>query len=356
MIKAILNRKILTYGLIFSLVLVSFMIIFDSQASAADDGRLEEYPTKHIENIVGQRKAKGFFGSLKSMLFGSDPLVRFSKPFGITIDESTGKIYVADTSNAQVMVFNKAGEMLNSFGEHDLKGPLGIDVAGNRVYVADSKQSKVVIFNKKTGAYIKDFGNYVTEQVTLGRPTGLAIDEERGRMYVANIDGKNPDDKTDDLHNVMVYNLKGDFIEKIGERGVGKGQFNYPVNLTVDDEGKIYVVDAINYRIQIFNPQGQFIRMFGQTGVTLGDLPRPKGIAVDDKGRIYVSDAYLHLIQVFTPQGEPLFFFGKPGRKDGRFILPADIAIDDQGRIYVVDSGNKRIQVLKLKGKNETSN
>ncbi|KXS41567.1 MAG: NHL repeat protein, partial [Candidatus Frackibacter sp. T328-2] len=190
--------------------------------------------------------------------------------------------------------------------------------------------------------FINEFG-YITDKKDikrLKRPTGLAIDEKRKRVYVADTRG----------HNIQVYNLKGKLLKVIGkQRGNIHGTFNYPIAVAVDQKGKIYVGDTLNYRVQILNSKGEFVRQIdGGPGQTLGSLPRAKGIAIDNKGRTYITDGYLQVVQIFNQKGKLTSFFGRPGVSDKQFRLPAEIEIDDQGRIYIVDTMNRRVQVLKL--------
>ncbi|SJZ49694.1 6-bladed beta-propeller [Selenihalanaerobacter shriftii] len=338
----ITNRSLLNYILIFGLMITIMTVGLSIQVLAQDkeDTKDNMYVQDRIKALAitygSTREESGF----KRFLFGAKPLVELNKPFGVAVDESTGKIYVTDAVKSEVLVFKPDGSYLKKIGVGELENPTGIDIVKDKIYVSNSTQNKITVFNIK-GDYIKDFGFIADkdDKKRLKRPTGLVIDEKRKRLYVA--------DTRD--HNIQIYSLKGKLLKVIGKRGAGHGNFNYPIALAVDQEGHIYVGDTLNYRIQVLNPDGEFIRQIdGGPDQTLGSLPRPKGIAIDNKGRTYVTDGYLQVVQVFDKEGKLLFFFGRPGVNDKQFRLPAEIEIDDKGRIYIIDTMNRRLQVLKL--------
>ena len=59
---------------------------------------------------------------------------------------------------------------------------------------------------------------------------------------------------------VEKYTLDGEFIFRWGSKGSGDGEFLNPVGLAIDSNGNVYVVDALNHRIQKFTPEGQFFK------------------------------------------------------------------------------------------------
>ncbi len=117
--------------------------------------------------------------------------------------------------------------------------------------------------------------------------------------------------------------------------------------MALDHEGKLYVVDSMNFRVQILDPEGKVIKTFGNVGDGLGQFARPKGIAVDSDGNIYVIDAAFNNFQIFDSEGRLLLFVGSIGKEPGQFWLPAGAYIDGQDRIYVADQYNFRVQVFQ---------
>jgi DNA-binding beta-propeller fold protein YncE len=172
----------------------------------------------------------------------------------------------------------------------------------------------------------------------LENPAGMAIDGNRGLLYVA--DSKK--------HQVFCYSTAdGSSVRTIGRRGSEPGEFNFPTNVFVDKEGRLYVTDTLNFRIQSFDPEGMPLTAFGTLGDTPGSLNRPKGVGVDDEGHIYVADTSFNNFQIFDQAGQLLLFVGSVGSGPGEFFLPAGLFIDARNRVYVVDQGNARVQVFQ---------
>lgn len=171
----------------------------------------------------------------------------------------------------------------------------------------------------------------------LQRPTGICYSSQTKTVWVAE----------SGAHRLSAFDLKGNLIRHIGERGTGPGQFNFPGHICIDKEGLLYIVDAMNFRIQVLDSSGKHLSSFGKHGDASGSFSRPKGIAVDSSGNIYIADALSNRVQIFNKDGDFLYYFGGKGSDRGEFLMPAGISIDKNDYIYVSDSYNNRIQVFK---------
>jgi DNA-binding beta-propeller fold protein YncE len=140
--------------------------------------------------------------------------------------------------------------------------------------------------------------------------------------------------------------MQGKVLQKIGGGGTGEGQFNFPTELRLQGED-LYVVDAMNFRVQVLDRSGKFKYAVGQIGEGYGEMFRPKGIGVDSEGHLYVVEGLSGLVQVFDRQGRLLYYFGGKGTGFGEFQLPAGLFIDRKDRVFVVDSYNRRVQVFQ---------
>ncbi len=275
-------------------------------------------------------------------IIGEDKKDELGKPYGVAVDNE-GKIYVSESEQARVFVFDTKNKKLDFFGRGaggTMELPLGIAVDSiGRVYVADGKLKSVLVYNQQRNM-IKTIGH--GEQ--LKSPGGIALDELRNRIYVVDTQG----------HNVKGYSTITDsLVLTIGKRGTDDGEFNFPTNIAVGKDGRIYVTDMINARVEIFDAEGNFLYKFGSLGDSFGQFTRPKGIALDSQGNIYVVDAAFNNFQIFTNKGILLMSVGSLGLPPGFFWLPAGIYIDRQDRIYVVDQMNKRVQSFQLIKYNE---
>ncbi|MCX8103419.1 MAG: hypothetical protein N3E42_03120, partial [Candidatus Bipolaricaulota bacterium] len=159
------------------------------------------------------------------------------------------------------------------------------------------------------------------------------------------------------------------FLDQFGQVGSALGQFLSPKGIAVDGQGRVYVADTENHRIQVFDPrtfkptEKRPIAVWGsqcllRTGEGCrdpdgggplvpgdGQFNGPTDIAIDPTGYIYVVDSGNHRIQKFDSAGRFVSKWGTKGAGDGQFETPVSIALDSFGKIaYVVDRGNNRIQ------------
>ncbi len=269
-------------------------------------------------------------------IFGDIVVDTLGKPYGIAVDRM-GRVYVTDIGRVWMMDLEKGD--LQFIGTKPGTGrvslPIGIDIASDgRIFVGDINLDRVFVYDEE-GRFLTAIG----EKGALESPSGIAIDDERGRVYV--VDSRK--------HFVNVYSLDNyKFIQKIGERGHEEGMFNFPTNIALNSEGNLYVVDTNNFRVQIFDPDGNFLSSFGQVGDAFGTFTRPKGIGIDSEDHVYVVDAAFQNIQVFGKEGKQfLMVFGGSGFGPGLFSLPAGMTVDHQDKLYVVDQLNRRIQIFQ---------
>lgn len=278
---------------------------------------------------------KGFFRRLWEFIAGSSK-EGIVKPFGVFADD-TGRIYVTDTGDQSVHVFDPNNnnyfviEGINK--KYRFSSPIGVaaDNEGN-IYVSDSVMRRVYVFNEK-GKFIKEIGSDNAMQ----RPTGIAIDKDSGTIYVV-----------DTLASkILVYGLDGRYVKSIGEHGSGNGQFNRPTFIAIGRDGNLYITDTMNVRVQIINKNGKFIGKFGKRGNSAGEMANPRGIALDSEGHIYITDTVFEAVQIFDKSGQPLLTFGRRGINSGEFSIPEGISISRDDKIYVADSYNMRVQVFR---------
>jgi len=290
------------------------------------------------KEFEAEEKSSGW----KDILLGEEDederYVYLQTPYGVHADDF-GRILVADPAIVGIAVFDFR---LNRFftagdeGQGRFAGALGVasDSQGN-IYATSGKDAMVRIFDR-SGNFLRSIGG----NGEFGRPVGIAVDDLRGRIYV-----------TDSLkHHISVFDLQGQPLMTIGERGAEAGQFNFPLTVTLGDDGRLFVVDSMNFRVQILEPDGLPVRTISRQGDRVGELSRPRGIALDSKGHIYVSDAAFNNVQIFDQEGRHMMVFGAAGSGPGGFQFPSGMAFDAEDRLYVVDQLNKRVQVFQFLG------
>ncbi len=142
-----------------------------------------------------------------------------------------------------------------------------------------------------------------------------------------------------------------------GTPGLGEGELAMPRNVAAGSDGRIYVLDSGNHRIQVFDQDGAFLTAWGSFGTDAGQFNEPWGIAVGET-HLYVADTWNHRIQKFTLDGEYVDTFGESGSPAaesgdeglGLFFGPRSIVLLNDGRLLVTDTGNHRMQVLDAQG------
>lgn len=257
-------------------------------------------------------------------------------PYGITGDKK-GRLYVVDTFLQKIHAYDPAAGEFHIFPSDDqpMVSPIAVavDNASGTIYVADSKEGVLKVFKD-----VDDTSPLLMGKELLQRPTGIAVNPLSEELLV--VDTK--------LSKIFRFDLKTHhLLGTFGERGKNTGKFNHPTHITVAEDGKIVITDALNFRIQIYSAKGVFQGTFGSAGDSPGYFSRPRGVATDSDRNIYVVDALFDNIQIFDKQGRLLMDFGKSGREDGEFWLPAGIYIDANDTIYVADSYNRRIQIFQ---------
>jgi DNA-binding beta-propeller fold protein YncE len=216
---------------------------------------------------------------------------------------------------------------------------MDLDAQGN-LYVLDGTLKRVHVYDA-SGKFLRMMG----DDIKWSRPSGLAVDAARKRLYVVETGGVSSEE-----HRVRALDLdSGKLLFDIGKRGDGPGEFNLPRDAVVGADGLLYVVDSGNFRIQVFDAEGKFVKTFGAIGRQTGQFSRPKEIAADDQGNIYVADSAFGNFQIFTKEGALLLDVGSRGNSDGpaRFMLPSGIAVDSDGRIYMVDQFFRKVEVFR---------
>ncbi len=171
---------------------------------------------------------------------------------------------------------------------------------------------------------------------SVGNPEGACVLAD-GRIVVADTH----------YHQVVIFDRQGNVVEIIGELGRGPGQFIYPVGVTTDPDGNLYVAEyGGNDRIQKFDRNGRLLTRFGSFGTDTGQFQRPSGIVWLD-GKIYAVDAFNNRALIFTDSGDYLGLLGTP---EVGLHYPYDMSLGPDGRLYIIEYGAGRLTVLTIDG------
>lgn len=277
-----------------------------------------------LQYLTGFSSGKEFFGQsgMKKFVLGRSSRDKYvGKPYGIAA--SKGQIFYGDTGIGGVGLLKLDKKVMEYFipdRDGKMKSPINTaaDAAGN-LYVTDTERDQVLIYDRD-GTPLEPIG-----KKDEFKPCGLAIAGEN--LYVTDL--KN--------HQVRIYKLSDRTLVRTIPRtdDAGKGKLYSPVNVAVDQSGKVYVSDPGSFCVQIYDAEGRHVRTLGKQGVEPGKFARPRGLAVDHEERLYVVDAATQVVQLFDREGRLLIYLGDPAISGpGATHLPAGVAVDYENVAY----------------------
>ena len=248
-----------------------------------------------------------------------------------------GELYALDTAG-RVLVFDDQGTLLRQWKmpEYDVGRPEGICVfKDGRIVVTDTHYHRVVVFDRN-GKVLELRGSQGTRPGQFIYP--VAITQDAGGNYYVGEYGSND--------RIQKFQSDGTFLVQFGGFGTAPGQFQRPSGIAWH-QGKLYVADAINNRIQVFSDDGRFLEIcVPREGAGL--LHYPYDLKKTKDGDLLVVEYGAGRISRFDLTGKLLGRFGSTGRGHGEFSTPWGLTVDAAGRVVVADTGNRRIVELRL--------
>jgi sugar lactone lactonase YvrE len=330
--------------------------VMQLDAKPADTGLLfpapqtQEVPRyRYLGQLVGEANfrsaaaepsgARKLFAWVVGLLEQPDAPVVLQRPQAGVVD-GAGRVLVTDVSRAAVFVFDEAAGKFDVWDRATqakrFAAPIGIAIGrGGEVLVSDSELGRVFRL-APDGTPLGEFG-----AGQLQRPTGIARDARRGRIFVADTHA----------HDIKVFDDDGRLLATLGHSGDAAGELSYPTHVAWSG-GMLLVSDTMNARVQGFDEEGRPTLSIGQRGLYVGNLVRPKGVAADDEGNVYVVESMHDTLLVFDRTGQLLMSIGGTGQEPGHFYLPSGMWIDSRNRVFVADMFNGRVEVFQFLGGN----
>lgn len=279
----------------------------------------------------------------------------FNAPEDIFID-SEGYIYIADTGNGRIVVFDGDGFLVREVGKGSLKKPTGVFVDGEgHIYVADYDNRAVFIFDEAGGKLdvFERPQSPLYGKKSAFKPKKLVVDK-RGNIYVISEGSTN---------GVVQLNNAGEFLGYFGvnQTRVSLKMIMQRIFFTEEQIGKLFKVlppspdnIAIDHKSIIYTDTrgegGQNIKKLNIAGHNMLDrdkkfFPRDTAITVDGDGNIFTVDDRGYIYE-YDSYGNLLFMFSGKDVGDQRLGLlkePSGVAIDEDGMLYVLDKGRDSV-------------
>lgn len=214
----------------------------------------------------------------------------FSLPAGLAY--ANGLLYVADEHNNRIEIVNSEGTYIDKFGsfgtgngQFNLPSGVFLSTITNRIYVADQGNNRIQVFDLNTKGFILKFGTPGAEPGKLNAPTAVIADAA-GNIYVT--DGNN--------RRIQKFDANGNYIKTLSTAG----QLSAPTALATDGGGRIYVTDATKNQLLVYTYNGTLLKAYGSGGGAFGLFNRPAGVTLDKNGKIYIADQGNGRIQVLA--------------------------------------------------------
>jgi DNA-binding beta-propeller fold protein YncE len=287
--------------------------------------------------------------------FGSTSAVEIAADGNVWVVERCGANTCVGSNVDPVLLFTKDGKLVRSFGAGKIAWPHGVDVdAAGNLWVTDAWAEGATT----TGHAVLKFNPEGELLMTLGEP-GMRGDPPRrltrpsdvlvapnGEIYVVEAHDQSQ-------NRITKWRADGTYIETWGETGYGPKQFRDPHALAMDSQGRLFVGDRYNNRIQIFDQTGKFLAIWTQFG-------RPSGIFIDKNDRIYVADSesspapdeYMGMRNAGWEKGIRIgdaktgwvsHFIPDDRVNVTGYSGPEGIAVDDEGNLYGAEVTQRRV-------------
>lgn len=263
-----------------------------------------------------------------------DAAGNFVRAFGSTC-------FLSDGAAGQCVDPDGAGPL--ALGDGQFREPWGVAVtADGMLFVADTWNGRIQVFDSQ-GSFVRKWGIFDIidgdnkDPLSLFGPRGLAMTLS-GNLLVADTGNK----------RILEYTLTGEYVTQVGGGGVVLGRFEEPVDVAVDPrDGSVFVADIWNRRIQKLSSTLEPIAEWPVPGWESKDIWDKAYLAVDGDGTVYATDPQFAQVYIYTSDGKLQSTFGKYGAELNRFAKPNGLAVDPTNNsLLVADADNNRVLVF----------
>ena len=240
----------------------------------------------------------------------------FRFPNHMAIHPETDDIYICDSGNNRVQVFNQSFEFTSQFSR-GMNWPVGMCIGINCIYVTQYGSHCLNVYSTE-GTFLKSVGRKGQIPLEFDGPRGLDVSSDKARIYVAECFN----------NRIQCLNLDLKFISFIDDV---TGAVD--VKLTPNE---IVLLSSGSPCVSLYSYSHQLIREMILRGESnpLGDAA---ALILDKSLNILITDYLMHRVCVFSFDGTLLHRFGSKGEKGGEFMHPTGLAIDNEEKVIVVN-------------------
>ncbi len=248
------------------------------------------------------------------------------------------RVHVFNRGERPMLTFDRDGNLLNAWGERLFKRAHGLHIGpDDALYCTDDGDHTV---RKCTPE-----GKVLLEIGIPGRASGFMSGEPFNRCTHTALSPRGDIYVSDGYGNARIHKFApdGKWLLSWGECGADPGQFNVPHNIVADRDGRLYVADRENHRVQVFDGEGKYETQWN-------NLHRPCALLMEThaSGVCYVGELGPHQpvninfpnlgprISILSPEGRLIGRVDeRSGLPKGQFMAPHGLAVDSRGDLYV---------------------
>jgi streptogramin lyase len=238
-----------------------------------------------------------------------------------------------------ILVLNRSGQVVEAWTQWDslfegTSGPHKVKISPydpeRHVWVVNDSRQQIYEFTNDGKQLVMTLGEKDVagnDATHFGRPQDLTWLPD-GSILVA-----------DGLTNARIakFDRTGKFLMQWGERGSQPGQLSGVHGIDADRNGRVYVADRSNHRVQVFDSDGKLLDVWP-------DIRFPNSIVVAPDGNVWVADGDNARLLKYDPHGTLLYWWGTYGHFPGAFWELHQFSVDSEGNFYAADSFEGRVQ------------
>ncbi|MBI5095244.1 MAG: CxxxxCH/CxxCH domain-containing protein [Candidatus Hydrogenedentes bacterium] len=262
-------------------------------------------------------------------------------PSGLAV--GNGFYYVGNESAKRVEVYDQAGTwQYNLGGDYTIQQPndISVDASSGQVFVVDTQKRCVRVFGRD-GAYVRSIPAGAADPLVLANPTCVALDETRQEVLVSDFGAEEASIGA----RVQIFKYDGTYAATIAGTDADQGtRFSRPQGLAADGYGHVFLVDSLSGLLLILDREtGKQLGKFGAFGSGPGQLLLPLDLVIDPVSKdVLVTNNRAQRIEVFNQVAAQVAvshvgdvdLSGSANAVDVQLVINKALGLDIAGKYY----------------------